>query len=230
MGETQQDNDYIDLGEMFSALFQRKGTIILVTILFGIVSFLYSKMIATPLYSASAMMIVNSGERYDYVTQDQLRSASSLVNTYSVIITSDTVMDVVVDNLDMEDTFEDEVTDITVAPVNDTQIMKITVTATDPGIALDVCREITSVVPDVIIRTVKVGSVELVAAAKAKEDPVSPRVGRNMTITMMLGLILSCAFVILVTVHDNKIKGETELRQADLTILGVIPCYETEGQ
>lgn len=230
MGETQQDNDYIDLGEMFSALFQRKGTIILVTILFGIVSFLYSKMIATPLYSASAMMIVNSGERYDYVTQDQLRSASSLVNTYSVIITSDTVMDVVVDNLDMEDTFEDEVTDITVAPVNDTQIMKITVTATDPGIALDVCREITSVVPDVIIRTVKVGSVELVAAAKAKEDPVSPRVGRNMTITMMLGLILSCAFVILVTVLDNKIKGETELRQADLTILGVIPCYETEGQ
>ena len=230
MGETQQDNDYIDLGEMFSALFQRKGTIILVTILFGIVSFLYSKMIATPLYSASAMMIVNSGERYDYVTQDQLRSASSLVNTYSVIITSDTVMDVVVDNLDMEDTFEDEVTDISVAPVNDTQIMKITVTATDPGIALDVCREITSVVPDVIIRTVKVGSVELVAAAKAKEDPVSPRVGRNMTITMMLGLILSCAFVILVTVLDNKIKGETELRQADLTILGVIPCYETEGQ
>lgn len=230
MDQRRQDGSYIDLAELFGALMQRRGLIILVTILFGIIGFLYSAFLATPLYSASAMMIVNSGERNDYVTQDQLNSAATLVETYSVIITSDTVMDDVIHNLNMEDTFQSDVKSISVAAVNETQIMKITVTATDPQIALDVCEEITNIAPDVIVKTVKAGSVELVSRATTTWKQVSPNVKRNTAVAMALGLLLSAAFVIVVSILDNKIKSETDLKMADLTILGVIPYYDLEAK
>ena len=44
-----------------------------------------------------------------------------------------------------------------------------------------------------------------------------------------LGLLLSAAFVIIVSMLNNKVQGEGDLKQADLAILGVIPYYELEG-
>lgn len=230
MDQKRQDGNYIDLAEIFGALLHRRGLILLVTIVFAILGFVYSAFIATPLYSASAMMIVNSGERNDYVTQDQLNSAATLVDTYSVIITSDTVLDDVIANLGMEDTYASTVKDISVASVNETQIMRITVTATDPQIALDVCEEITNVAPDVIVKTVKAGSVELVSRADTSWKQVSPNVKRFTVVAAVLGLLLSAAFVIVVSLLDNKVKSEADLRMADFPILGVIPYYELEGK
>lgn len=230
MNRRQRETDYIDLAEVMSALIRHTGLIILAGILCGIAGFVYSAFIATPLYNASAMMIVNSGERYDYVTQDQLNSATSLVETYSVIITSDTVMDEVIDNLNMEETYNSTVKGISVSAVNETQIMKITVTATDPAIALDVCEEITSVCPDVIVKTVKAGSVELVSKAHTTYKQVSPNIKRNTVLAIAFGLILAAAFVVFITVVDNRIKGENDIKNADIPLLGVIPYYELEGK
>lgn len=229
MDQKRQDGNYIDLAELFGALLQRRGLILLITILCGIAGFLYAAFVATPLYSASAMMIVNSGERNDYVTQDQLNSAATLVETYSVIITSDTVMDDVIRNLGMEDTYSSTVRGISVASVNETQIMKITVTATDPQIALDVCEEITNIAPDVIVKTVKAGSVELVSKADTSWNKVSPNVKRFTAAGLALGLLLSAAFVIIVSILDNKVKSEADLKLADLPLLGVIPYYDLEA-
>lgn len=230
MDQKRQDENYIDLAELLGALIQRRGLILLSMIVFGILGFLYAAFIATPLYSASAMMIVNSGERNDYVTQDQLNSAATLVDTYSVIITSDTVLDDVIDNLSMEDSYDSTVRGISVASVNETQIMKITVTATDPQIALDVCEEITNVAPDVIVKTVKAGSVELVSRADTSWKQVSPNVKRFTAAAAALGLLLAAAFVLIVSALDNKIKSEADLKLADFPILGVIPYYELEGK
>lgn len=230
MNRRQRENDYINVAEVMSALIRHLSVIILSGILFGLAGFIYSAYIATPLYNASAMMIVNSGERYDYVTQDQLNSATSLVETYSVIITSDTVMDEVYSNLGMEDTYKSTVKDISVSAVNETQIMKITVTAIDPAIALDVCEEITNVCPDVIVKTVKAGSVELVSKARTTYKQVSPNVKKNTVLAVAFGVLFLAALVTFITVMDNKVNGENDIKQLDLPLIGVIPYYDLEGK
>lgn len=230
MNQNRRETEYIDLAEVLSALIRHLGLIILTGIICGLIGFFYSAFIATPLYSASAMMIVNSGERYDYVTQDQLNSATTLVETYSVIITSDTVMDDVVRNLGIEDSYKSDVRNISVAAVNETQIMKITVVAASPDLALDVCEEITSVCPDVIVQTVKAGSVELVSKASTTYKQVSPNVKRNTVFAIAFGFMMAAGFVILITVLDNKVKGENDIKQADIALLGVIPFYELEDK
>ncbi|MDO4169010.1 MAG: Wzz/FepE/Etk N-terminal domain-containing protein [Lachnospiraceae bacterium] len=230
MNQKHYSKDYIDLAELLNAFMQHAGKIILASIICGIIGFVYSVFIATPLYSASAMMIVNSGERYDYITQDQLNSATTLVRTYSVIITSDTVMDKVKDNLGMQSTYKSTVKDISVASVDETQIMQITVTAIDPQSALDVCEEITNVAPDVLVKTVKAGSVELVSKASSTREPESPNIKRNTIFAVLFGFIMSSIIVALIAFLDNKVKGENDIKQADIAVLGVIPFYKVEEE
>lgn len=230
MNQKHYSKDYIDLAELLNAFMQHAGKIILASIICGIIGFVYSVFIATPLYSASAMMIVNSGEQYDYITQDQLNSATTLVRTYSVIITSDTVMDKVKDNLGMQSTYKSTVKDVSVASVDETQIMQITVTAIDPQSALDVCEEITNVAPDVLVKTVKAGSVELVSKASSTREPESPNIKRNTIFAVLFGFIMSSIIVALIAFLDNKVKGENDIKQADIAVLGVIPFYKVEEE
>lgn len=229
MNNRGKRDEVVDLGEIFSALIRRIGTILLVSIVFGVAGFLYSSFLVTPLYSASAMMIVNSGERYaDYVSTDQLNSAATLVDTYSIIIKSDTVINEVIDHLDMQDTYQQTVRSIGVSAVDETQVMRIDVVATDPQIALDVCTEITNVAPDAILEMVEAGSVRLVSRASTTFRPVSPNVPRNTAVALVAGFLLAAAVVIIRTLLDNKVKSEADITAINLPILGVIPTYDLE--
>ena len=231
MNNLKTDEEYIDLGELFSALLHKIGTLLLVTVLFGAAGFMYASFIATPLYNASAMMIVNSGQRsQEYVSTDQLRSAASLVDTYSIIVKSDTVMDQVIKRLDIEDVFDSIVKDISVDAVNDTQIMRITVTATDPQSAVDICSEITEVAPDALVDMVEAGSVRLVSAANSTFQPVSPNVFRTTVLLALVGLFLTAGLIVIRTLLDNKVKTEADVAAIDLPVLGIIPIYSTEDE
>lgn len=231
MNQKHRENDYIDLAEIWSAFIQYGGKIILTATLCGIAGFIYAFFLVTPLYNANAMMIVNSGDQYEYVTQDQLNSATRLVEIYSVIIKSGTVMNKVRSNLDIDqDTYKATVKNISVTSVNETQIMEITVTATDPEVALDVCKEITNVAPKVIIKTVKAGSVELVSKASTTHKKVSPNIKRTVLFSIVFGFIMATITVMVITLMDNKVKGENDIRQAGIVLLGAIPSYEIEDK
>ena len=229
MNNRTAKEEYVDLGEIIAALIRRIGVILLTAAVFAAGGFLYSTFLATPLYSASAMMIVNSGEKYpDYVSTDQLNSAATLVDTYSIIIKSDTVMNEVVEHLGIEDTYARSVKSISVSSVDETQVMRIGVTATDPKLALDVCSEITNVAPDAIVEMVEAGSVRLVSKASTTFKPVSPNIPRNTVLAGMAGFLLAAALVVIRTLMDNKIKGEPDIAAMGLPILGVIPSYDME--
>lgn len=229
MNANSSGEHYINLGELADALLRRLGVLILTAVLCAAIGFGCSAFFVRPLYSASAMMIVNAGEKYpDYVSTDQLNSAATLVDTYSIIIKSDTVMNQVIENLRMEDTFKTEVRDISVSAVNETQVMQITVRATDPNIALDVCKEITNVAPGVLQDVVEAGSVNLVSEAHSTFRRVSPNIKLNTLLAGVMGLLAAALVIIVLTLLDNKINNENDIRQFDLPILGVIPTYEKE--
>lgn len=225
----EAENEYIDLTEVVAALLRHAFLILFVGIIFGAAVFGYTNFIERPFFDASAMMIVNPGER-DVVTQDQINSATKLVETYSVIIRSDTVMDEVKSRLHLEDSFADKVKSISVESVNNTQVMEITVRASSAELARDVCETITDVAPEIIVRAVKAGSMELVSKASTTGVRSYPNVKKMTAIGAFLGLFVTAGIITLVTIMDNKVKSEKDIRQGGLTVLGVIPSFEREGR
>ena len=80
--------------------------------------------------------------------------------------------------------------------------------------------------PDIIIQTVKAGSVEVISQPKAGENPVSPRKMMNTAIAGMFGL----GVVFLRSMLNNKFMTYTDInKKLGLTVLGVIPQVNMKG-
>lgn len=226
------DYDTIDLLEVLEVVRQHILIIVLVTVIAAVAGFSFSRFVMVPQYEASALMIVNTRQDTTAnVTSDQINSATKLVSTYSIIIKSDTVLQQVISNLGLTLTYDQLKERVTVSAVDDTQVMQITVRSDNPEWARQVCEQITTISPDVILESVEAGSVKLISQAAVTPEPVSPNVMRNTAIAALLGLVASIGIVVLRELLDNKIKSEDDVRKyLDLPVVGVIPDYEMGGK
>ena len=218
----------IDLLEVLNAVRQHILAIILTTLVLAAAGFGVSKFLMTPMYQASALMIVNTRQDTSAtVTSDQINSATKLVSTYSIILKSDTVLNQVIENLGLNMDYQQLAERVTVSAVDDTQVMKVTVTSDNPEWARQVCEQITQISPDVILEAVEAGSVKVISKASISPEPVSPNVSRNTALGAVAGLVISVGIVFLMVLLDNKINNEEDVsKYLDLTVVGVIPEYE----
>ena len=218
----------IDLLEVLNAVRQHILAIILTTLVLAAAGFGVSKFLMTPMYQASALMIVNTRQDItSNVTSDQINSATKLVSTYSIILKSDTVLNQVIQNLGLSLDYQHLAERVTVSAVDDTQVMKVTVTSDNPEWARQVCEQITQISPDVILEAVEAGSVKVISNASISPEPVSPNVSRNTARGAVAGLVISVGIVFLMVLLDNKINNEEDVsKYLDLTVVGVIPEYE----
>lgn len=227
-----EENEVIDLVEILYAIRQHLLEVILATVVAAIIGFAASKFLMTPQYSSSAMMIVNTRQDVtSNVTSDQINSATKLVSTYSIIIKSDTVLQQVIDNLGLNLTYAQLNKRVTVAAVDDTQVMKITVQSDSPEWARQVCEQIITVAPDVIKEAVEAGSVKVISNPSLATEPVSPNIMKNTMLAAAVGFVLVIGIIVLQVLLDNKINTEEDVtKYLDMTVLGVIPQYDQGGK
>lgn len=227
-----EENEVIDLVEILYAIRQHLLEVILATVVAAIIGFAASKFLMTPQYSSSALMIVNTRQDVNAnVTSDQINSATKLVSTYSIIIKSDTVLQQVIDNLGLNLTYAKLNKRVTVAAVDDTQVMKITVQSDSPEWARQVCEQIITVAPNVIKEAVEAGSVKVISNASLATEPVSPNIKKNTMLAAAVGFVLVIGIIVLQVLLDNKINTEEDVtKYLDMTVLGVIPQYDQGGK
>lgn len=223
----------IDLSEFFAMLKQRVFIIIACALVAAGIGYGYTAVTTTPQYQASALMIVNTEtDSSSSVISDQLNLAARLVDTSGIVIKSDTVLQQVIRNLDLDYSYGALNGMVTVSAVNNTQVMRVTVTNPDPETARSICEQITVVAPDVIVDAVEVGSVKaasvkILSPAVASSSPISNNIKERSVTMGMLGLALCIGVIFLQCVFNNKIKSEADIaKHLGLTVLGVIPGYE----
>ena len=224
-----EENEVIDLTEILSAVRQHLLKLIFVTLAAALVGCV---AMMAPKYDSSALMIVNTRQDVNAnVTSDQINSATKLVSTYSIIIKSDTVLQQVIDNLGLNLTYAQLNKRVTVAAVDDTQVMKITVQSDSPEWARQVCEQIITVAPDVIKEAVEAGSVKVISNASLATEPVSPNIKKNTMLAAAVGFVLVIGIIVLQVLLDNKINTEEDVtKYLDMTVLGVIPQYDQGGK
>ena len=227
-----EENEVIDLTEILSAVRQHLLELIFVTLAAALVGFTASKFLMNPKYESSALMIVNTRQDVNAnVTSDQINSATKLVSTYSIIIKSDTVLQQVIDNLGLNLTYAKLNKRVTVAAVDDTQVMKITVQSDSPEWARQVCEQIITVAPNVIKEAVEAGSVKVISNPSLATEPFSPNIMKNTMLAAAVGFVLVIGIIVLQVLLDNKINTEEDVtKYLDMTVLGVIPQYDQGGK
>lgn len=204
--------------------------ITVLTVVFAIGAFFVSRFLITPQFEAAVTIAVNTrDEAATIIASDQINAARQLVNTYAVVLTNDTLIDDIIRQLRLTDTISSLKSRISAEAVNQTQVMRITMRDRNPNTAKDVLDIIMSRAEELLITTVKAGSVEVVSPPRINYDPVSPRVNLNTAIGAGLGLFLAIAIVFLrKALRNNFISEEDVVNQLGLPVIGVIPSLDTQ--
>lgn len=220
-----QKIDSLDIREFLSMLRKHSKFIGLITLMCGLTAYGISRWALKPQYEADAVVIVNTEQASaSDITHDQITAAQQLVNTYSIILKSDPVLDQVIQNLDLPMKADRLARQIEVKGVDDTEVIDITVRDSDPQMAADIANEITYIAPSAIVSTVKAGSVGVISPAKRTEAPVSPNSAVNAGIALLAGFLTTVAVSIAREMLDNTFDSGKDIQKyLDCPVLGVIP-------
>ena len=209
MNNTDEEYITIDLRKILFQVWQNKVSIILITLVLALAGFLVSSFVIKPTYSASAKMYVtNRGEAQSSgdISQSDLSASSTLVNTYSVILKSHDVIEQIIADCGLEDTYDSISKKISISAVSNTQVMQITVNDGDPQKAMDIVSSMVELAPDAIMQRMSVGSVTVVDSPWTTGRPVSPSVKKYTAIGGLLGLMLCLAEIVIRELTNDKFK------------------------
>ena len=229
---SRPDELEIDLSQLFYILWNNVVWILLAAVLCADIGYGIATFVKTPIYTASADMLVNNRQNTtssdtSTVTSSDLNASSSLVSTYSIILKSHTVLEEVINTLGLDYSYSELANMISVSTVNDTQVMRVTVKNADPQVAMDIVAQIVSIAPAVIVDKAEVGSVKTVDQPWSSGRPVSPNKKRYIFVFAIAGALMMCMFLVLRELMNNTFKTEADItRELGLPILGVIPLEE----
>jgi capsular polysaccharide biosynthesis protein len=182
----------------------------------------------TPLYQATIKLYANnSTQESSVMSSSDVAASKSLVDTYIMIIRSDTVLDEVIALTKCGYSAGRLNSSLSASAMNSTEVFSVTVTDPDPIMAAAIANAIAEVAPGHLEKIVDRSSVKVVDNAKVPRAPSSPDYQKNTMLGLLAGACLAIVIIVLMTLFDVHIYSETDLRNiSDLPILGFISDFE----
>ena len=225
----------IDLRELFNIFWSKKLEIFLVIFIFMIIGAVYSIGLKMPLYSSSTSLVLamadtneKKKDSEEAITATDITLNSKLVSTYSELIKSKKVLRQVVSNLQIDENVDSLKNKIKVSSVQDTEVIKITVTHANPTYAAKIANEITKVFSKEVNELYKINNVYIVDEAEVQNSPSNINHIKDIVLFAMIGLVISSAYVFVLNMLDNTIKSSEDIEnQFNIPVLVTIPLIES---
>ena len=220
----------IDLRDIFNVLKKRWLMICSITATSVIIAGVISFFILSPVYESSSTLLVSYKQNQESImTYNDLTMSQKLVNTYSEIIKSRSISEAVIKQLNLDLTAEELSKKITVSKVNDTEIIRIKVSDTNPETATLLTNTIADVFKKEIKNIMEIDNVSTIGTAQVPECPVKPNKIMNMAIAGVFGMMVSVGLAFILEFLDRTLKIPTDVeRQLGLPLIGAIPDIEME--
>ena len=231
MEQNQQRTDEIeiDLMEVFGVLWGKLGIIILSGILLALVALVGTKLLITPQYESTTKMYVLTRQSGDALTNSDMQTSALLTKDYAELITSRTVLESVIANLNLELEYETLLKKISVKTPTDTRIVSISVLDKDPYEAREIANAVRDAAAQHIQNVMDTEAVNVVDEANIPNEKASPNLMKNGVIGGMLGVLLAVAVILIVFFTNDSIKGPEDVdRYLGLSTMGTIPLASNE--
>lgn len=118
---------------------------------------------------------------------------------------------------------------VVVEPIDDTQIIKVSVKDTDAKKACDIANSIPQVFTQEITRLGNTNKIEVIDEAVTNNNPIKPNKVINIAIATMAGFFIGMIIAFLLEYFDTKIKNQEEVEKyLGLYVIGIIPKDTTK--
>lgn len=219
-----QQNDQIDLIEIFSLLLRKAWIVVLCLIVGGILAFGWTKLRVTPMYTASSTIYVLT-KTTTVTSIADLQLGSQLTNDFVILAKSRPVIETVIEDLDLDYTYEAVSRMISITNEENTRIVKFSVSHADPEMAKNIANSVAEATAERIAYIMNTDKPKIVEEAVEPTVPSSPNVLRNIEKGALLGAGLAIAVIMLLYLLNDTLQTEADvLKYLDLNVLAVIPA------
>lgn len=222
----KNDEIVISIADIWTGIRKRLVPIILITIVIAIATGLVNYYLITPKYEATATVIVgkNKDESSDTLQYNDVLLSQRLVDTYTVIMGSQTIYNQIVDELDLNLTPKELQSMIKISTVKDTEVIRVTVKDTIPERAMDIANECLEIFEQEIKNIMQLDNVHILDSAQMPTSPVEPKLIRNSMQAGLITLALAIVIAVLLQLADTTIKNEEDIKSiTNIPIIGQIP-------
>lgn len=225
-------NKQITISDILKIFLQHVKLIIVITLLGAVLAFLYVTYLVTPMYSTSALILVQNGNTFandinsatslndDKVNTNDITSSVMLANTCSTLFTVDPDMKSIISGAS-----------ISISAVEESYFLRISSTSSDPYTAANIANLVADTAPEVFKKYFgDAGKVAKVEEASVPSSPSSPNSTRYIMMGLMAGLILSLVISFLLEIVDTTIKpGDDLYKMYEIPVFAEIVDFEAEG-
>lgn len=227
----KEDYLLIDVKSIIKNLFKSFWLILLVASICGIGFFLKSYFTTVPMYSSTARVYTISADKGGNSVYEDIMLSEELINDYEEIIKSRYVMETVVKEMKLQYDASLLKEAVSVQAIEGTRIIEISVEDTDPLMARDLTNKVCEVAGERIVDVMNIEAINIIDEARIPESPYNNNVIADSIKGFILGAIIVCVIVVIVSIFDTSIKNEEDvLRMTGITALGAIPYDEEEGK
>ncbi|CDE95157.1 MAG: Wzz/FepE/Etk N-terminal domain-containing protein [Bacilli bacterium] len=223
----------IDLKELFEFIKKKIGLLITITVVICLLGCIYGLFIQKPMYKSYTTIILGGNETTasQTITQSDITLNKNLVDTYAEIVKSRRVLEQVIAELDLEETYEELSNKISVSSVNNTEIIKITVADSNPIEAKNVANVTANFFSKEVVKLYNMNNVNVLDEANEANEPYNINIPKQVIIYFFIGIIIALSILFIIFYFDRTIKSVEQVEQKiKLPILGGVEEYKKGGK
>ena len=219
-----EEESEIDLLELFGYYMSRLPWLIGALIIRAVIAGLVTHFLITDKFTATSRLYMVSASSDSVVNLADLNLGTSISNDYVELMKSRPVIEEVIEKLDLDYTYGQVLEMLSLSVVNNTRIVKISVTSTSPQEAMDIANQMARTARVQLPKVMEAPTPSIAEYAVLPKAKSSPSLKRNVMIGALIGLAIVLGIFTLLFLMDDTIKSSDDLeRYFGVMPLSVIP-------
>lgn len=202
----------LDLLQLLRECLRRWYLILLAAVFFGGAAFAYFTYMVKPTYESTAVLYIYSKET-TLTSLTDLQIGSVLTEDYIVIVKSRPVMQQVVNNLNLPVSYKTLAGLIELKNPEDTRVLRITATYTDPETAKKIADEVASVAAEYISDIMEMAPPKFIETGEVPTFKSAPATVTYSVLAAVLGAMLVCGILAVRLVLDDTVKSSEDVQK-----------------
>ncbi|MBR4618643.1 MAG: hypothetical protein IKO49_05005 [Bacilli bacterium] len=212
----------INLMEVFSYFKAKIVTILMIVVVVMILGNVYTIVVKEPMYQSNTTILLVNEDSQQNISDLQLNK--NLISTYSEIIKSRKVLNQVIKVLNLDYSVQQLSKNITVSSVQDTEIIKITVSDRDKEKAAVIANQISETFSKEIKGYYHLENISIIDKAIVANGPYNINLLKDNIIFLLIGAVLAFGIIFVIYYFDTSIKSSEVIEsKLGLTVLGIVP-------
>ncbi len=212
----------LNFKDVLTIIWRKKISIIVIITISIIIGSVYTFKYTTPRYKSSASVILgkvssaSNGEVLESekdITMSDLNLNSSLIDTYSELVRSRSIMESVSQRLNHTISVDSLMESVSVARVGSSDLLQVTATNNDPVIAKNIVTEVVDVFSEYVKEIYKIENVYIIDQPSIEYVPYNINHVRDIAISILMGLIISILYVYIYSFVDNTVKSSKDIEE-----------------